>query len=180
MPGCCRRSSARLHQRRGECRCTARQPHGCGTRVVPLEADIGETDSDSSWTLNSSGNGCLHRSLATNRDCTFGPSDARRQLITRTRQQTGEGMTQQKVSGAQRKTAPWVKSTLMKNPSGQSVAGAGYHPSMLVRAYDALAEKVDRRFGWDRLPVPLGLAVLGGLRNKLRRENLYDTSALPT
>src|SRR5262249_27223781 len=96
-----------------------------------------------------------------------------------TRQRTREGMTQQKVSGAQRATAPWVKSTLMKSTSGQSVAGAGYRPSLFVRAYDTLAEKVDRRFGWDRLPVPLGLAVLGGLRNKLRRENLYDTSALP-
>jgi heme peroxidase len=89
-------------------------------------------------------------------------------------------MTQQKLSGAQRGTAPWVKSTLMNSASGQSVAGSGYRPSLFVRAYDALAEKVDRRFGWDRLPVPLGLAVLGGLRNKLRRENLYDTSALPT
>jgi heme peroxidase len=89
-------------------------------------------------------------------------------------------MTQQKVSDAQRGTAPWVKSTLMNSASGQSVAGGGYRPSLFVRVYDALAEKVDHRFGWDRLPVPLGLAVLGGLRNKLRRENLYDTTALPT
>jgi hypothetical protein len=89
-------------------------------------------------------------------------------------------MAQQNLSRVQWRTAPWVKSTFIRSASDPSVAGAGYHPSLLRRAYDALAEKVDRRFGWDRLPVPLGLAVLGGLRDKLRRENLYDTSTLPT
>jgi hypothetical protein len=32
-------------------------------------------------------------------------------------------------------------------------AGAGYRPSFFWKMYDAVAEKIDRRVGWDRLPV---------------------------
>jgi Animal haem peroxidase len=39
----------------------------------------------------------------------------------------------------------------------------------------ALADWLDRRFGWDRLPGPLGLLTLIGLRNRLRQRNLHDT-----
>jgi Animal haem peroxidase len=39
----------------------------------------------------------------------------------------------------------------------------------------ALAEAVDRTIGWDRLRVPLGVAALIGLRERLRERNLYDT-----
>ncbi len=42
---------------------------------------------------------------------------------------------------------------------------------MLVK----LAEWLDRRFGWGRLPYLLGLATLVGLRTRLRERNLYDT-----
>ncbi|MBG0832623.1 heme peroxidase [Planomonospora sp. ID67723] len=38
---------------------------------------------------------------------------------------------------------------------------------------------LDHRFGWDRLPTPLGLAVLVGIRNRLRKRNLHDTGRLP-
>jgi Animal haem peroxidase len=41
------------------------------------------------------------------------------------------------------------------------------------------AEKLDRRVGWDRLPWPLGLLTLIGLRNRLREKNLYDTGRGP-
>ena len=34
---------------------------------------------------------------------------------------------------------------------------------------------LDRRFGWDRLPRPLGVLTLVGLRQTLRKLNLYDT-----
>jgi hypothetical protein len=37
------------------------------------------------------------------------------------------------------------------------------------------AAALDRRFGWDRLPRPLGIITLVGLRTRLREENLYDT-----
>jgi hypothetical protein len=35
--------------------------------------------------------------------------------------------------------------------------------------------RLDRRFGWDRLPRPLGALVLIGLRQRLRKRNLHDT-----
>lgn len=38
-----------------------------------------------------------------------------------------------------------------------------------------LAERTDRLVGWYRLPKPLGLAVLIGLRQRLRADNLFDT-----
>jgi hypothetical protein len=37
------------------------------------------------------------------------------------------------------------------------------------------ADSLDRRIGWDRLPLPAGLLTLVGLRDRLREENLYDT-----
>src|SRR5215813_9302712 len=55
----------------------------------------------------------------------------------------------------------------------------GYHKSAFWTLYDKAAELVDRKVGWHRLPVPLGLAVLIGIRDVLRKRNLYDTSALP-
>ncbi|MGY1794910.1 peroxidase family protein [Geodermatophilus sp. SYSU D00525] len=56
------------------------------------------------------------------------------------------------------------------------VPGAGHRWTPLWRVYDRLARLVDHRVGWDRLPRGLGLAVLAGLRNTLRRENLADPS----
>src|SRR5262249_54040089 len=55
----------------------------------------------------------------------------------------------------------------------------GYRLSAFRTLYDKAAEFVDRKIGWYRLSVPLGLAVLGGLRDVLRTQNLYDISALP-
>ena len=37
------------------------------------------------------------------------------------------------------------------------------------------ASALDRRYGWDKLPLPLGVLTLIGLRTRLRKENLYDT-----
>ena len=39
-----------------------------------------------------------------------------------------------------------------------------------------VAEALDRRFGWQSLSVPLGLATLIGIRERLRQRNLHDTS----
>ena len=55
----------------------------------------------------------------------------------------------------------------------------GYHDSLFWRLYEALSRSADRRVGWDRLPKPLGLAVLVGLRSELRKRNLYDTTNQP-
>ena len=45
--------------------------------------------------------------------------------------------------------------------------------------YDAFAEKLDRKYGWDKLPLPVAMLVLIGLRNVLREKNLYDTGRGP-
>jgi hypothetical protein len=37
------------------------------------------------------------------------------------------------------------------------------------------AAALDRRVGWDKLPLPVAILTLVGLRDRLRRENLYDT-----
>ena len=59
------------------------------------------------------------------------------------------------------------------------VSGSRYRDSLGWRLYDNAAAAADRCVGWDKLPTPLGLAVLEGLRNILRQENLYDTSGEP-
>src|SRR5262249_37592426 len=43
-----------------------------------------------------------------------------------------------------------------------------------------LSHILDRKLGWYRLPRPLGLVVLIGLRKLLRRNNLYDTTKIPS
>ncbi len=45
--------------------------------------------------------------------------------------------------------------------------------------YNRTAEKLDRRFGWDKLPKPVAMLVLIGLRNVLREQNLFDTGRGP-
>ncbi|SES49240.1 Animal haem peroxidase [Streptomyces sp. yr375] len=57
---------------------------------------------------------------------------------------------------------------------------AGYRSSLFWRIVTAGAEAVDRRVGWDRLPVLPGLLTLLGLRVKLRQKNLHDTGRLPS
>ena len=66
-----------------------------------------------------------------------------------------------------------------RGEGGSAPANDGYRQSLPWRLYDGAAEAIDRKVGWDRLPTPLGLAVLVGLRNILRKENLHDTSGQP-
>jgi len=47
---------------------------------------------------------------------------------------------------------------------------------MLASLLARIGSALDRRFGWSRLPKPIGILTLVGLRIVLRRENLYDTS----
>jgi hypothetical protein len=44
-----------------------------------------------------------------------------------------------------------------------------------ARHFIPLASFLDTRIGWDRLPRPLGIVTLIGLREQLRRQNLLDT-----
>ena len=55
----------------------------------------------------------------------------------------------------------------------------GYHDTALWNLYDKLATAVDRKWGWDKLPRPLGILVLIGVRDVLRKENLVDTTTQP-
>ncbi len=48
--------------------------------------------------------------------------------------------------------------------------------TILKRGVMQLTGALDRRFGWDRLPKPLALMTLTGVRMTLRRHNLFDTS----
>jgi hypothetical protein len=41
--------------------------------------------------------------------------------------------------------------------------------------YDGLTEWLDKKIGWPRMPLPLALLTLIGLRHRLREQNLYDT-----
>jgi Animal haem peroxidase len=52
-------------------------------------------------------------------------------------------------------------------------------PSWPISLYNRAAETVDRRVGWDRLPKPIAMLVLIGLRNILRAKNLVDTGRGP-
>src|SRR5437660_4546061 len=47
--------------------------------------------------------------------------------------------------------------------------------SFFTQGYNWLAQKIDHVIGWHKLPVPLGLLTLVGLRNVLREQNLSDT-----
>src|SRR5206468_7721600 len=48
-------------------------------------------------------------------------------------------------------------------------------PSWPVSLFTDAAEKLDRRYGWDRIPKPIAVLVLIGLRLRLRAKNLYST-----
>ena len=48
-----------------------------------------------------------------------------------------------------------------------------------VSKFNDAAEIVDRRRGWDKLPLPVAMLTLIGLRNRLREKNLYDTGRGP-
>src|SRR3954470_23155164 len=54
------------------------------------------------------------------------------------------------------------------------MAGFGF-----TRLLSKWAGRVDRRRGWDRLPLPLGLLAIIGIRDTLRQENLHDTGGGP-
>ena len=47
--------------------------------------------------------------------------------------------------------------------------------SIFSAALERTAARLDRWLGWDRLPLPLAIPTLVGLRGRLRNENLYDT-----
>jgi hypothetical protein len=70
--------------------------------------------------------------------------------------------------------------TKSTSDSGRGTADEPYRLNPLLRLYDKLMTEVDHHIGWFRLPKPLGLLDLIGIRNTLREQNLYDTSREPS
>jgi hypothetical protein len=52
------------------------------------------------------------------------------------------------------------------------------HP-LLARGFQAFTQATDQRIGWHRLPRPLGIVLFMGIRDKLRRCNLFDAGPVP-
>jgi hypothetical protein len=50
---------------------------------------------------------------------------------------------------------------------------------MLSRLFRSVVTRIDHRKGWHRLPTPLAVLSLVGIRGRLRDENLYDTGVPP-
>jgi hypothetical protein len=73
------------------------------------------------------------------------------------------------------------KVVLALQRSGREPAGrlASYRTRVISMIAARVAAVLDGRVGWDRLPRPLALVTLGGLRVALREKNLHDTSSLP-
>src|SRR5436309_14010102 len=53
------------------------------------------------------------------------------------------------------------------------------HPDRSVSWLAALHPMVDRKIGWYRLPLPLGIQVLDGVRASMRAKHLDNRSTLP-
>lgn len=54
------------------------------------------------------------------------------------------------------------------------VPGSDYRRSLAWRVVNRASTTMDQKIGWHKLPQPLGLAVLVGVRNVLRQKNLHD------
>jgi hypothetical protein len=49
------------------------------------------------------------------------------------------------------------------------------HPRRsLGKVFMSATEAIDKAWGWHRLPLPLALVVLEGIRMRMRQQNLYD------
>ncbi len=68
---------------------------------------------------------------------------------------------------------------ITERPTTGKTTQPGYRQTPFWRIYDWAAETLDHNFGWDKVPTPLGLLILIGLRNILRQQNLYDTTHEP-
>ncbi|MEA2828653.1 MAG: hypothetical protein QOG43_3092 [Actinomycetota bacterium] len=80
-----------------------------------------------------------------------------------------------KVTAVGLPAALWFKKRKTKEPS---VPGA-YHDNLVWNTWDRIATAVDHKRGWDKLPTVLGIPVLIGVRDVLRKHNLFDTTGQP-
>ena len=94
------------------------------------------------------------------------------------------------------KRVPWIFLTLVALVAGivalvirqrrtdeqvtdRKATQSGYRQTPFWRIYDWTAETLDHSSGWEKVPTPLGLLILIGLRNILRQLNLHDTTHGP-
>ncbi|MDL9946188.1 peroxidase family protein [Gordonia sp. ABSL11-1] len=68
-----------------------------------------------------------------------------------------------------------ITGLIADNPTDREVSSRRRIARVLARG----SETVDRRRGWHTLPVPVGLAVLVGLRSRMRELNLFDAGPHP-
>ncbi len=67
----------------------------------------------------------------------------------------------------------------LRRRKGRDIPSGTYHDTKFWNLYDKVATAADHKFGWDKLPTPLGIVVLIGVRDVLRKANLFDTTHLP-
>lgn len=53
-------------------------------------------------------------------------------------------------------------------------------PSRVSEWFTRGVVALDRRVGWHKLPPPIGILMLIGLRNRLREKNFFDTGTTET
>ena len=70
--------------------------------------------------------------------------------------------------------------TRLRHPRVSARRTCPYRPGRFKRLYDKITGKEAVKHPWYTLPKDLGLAELIGIRDTLRRENLVDTSRLPS
>ena len=85
------------------------------------------------------------------------------------------------IDAARRRTsdAPATGSGATPTERTGTRMSSSYRQGLFWRVLVFVSEQVDHRKHWDKLPLAPALAVLVGIRTKLRQQNLYDTGGLP-
>src|SRR4051794_26684599 len=86
----------------------------------------------------------------------------------------GSGMNGSSKRRRMAKVGAGVAALMVANRLGRRASGSDFSPLRLM--FDELMYRLDYRFRWDKLPLPLSLLVLIGIRDRLRQQNLYDAS----
>ena len=63
----------------------------------------------------------------------------------------------------------------LRGPATPSVRKDAQMAGSFSSLFAGVTEKLDKHVGWHRMPLPLGMLTLIGLRDRLRAKNLYDT-----
>ena len=80
------------------------------------------------------------------------------------------------TDGARSRAASNTRSAATPAAVPPPIRGGDDRRSAFWRVYTAVAQLIDQKVGWDKLPRLPGLAVIVGLRTILRQRNLVDPS----